>query len=443
MVSFAAGTKGIGFPAELRHEFDSSDNGAMNSLYGNNNNHDDDSEVESSANVPDSFEESSSEGDSQVDGDDEEGMDVTDQKTKEKKEIEKRLGRSETQTVRKLRILFLLTLLGVAIGVSVLVYLYTKDTEEDEFKNAYKGHGQKVLEAFQEDALQKMQALESLSTTITSHALEHNMTWPYIKVANSARLFGPYLRLADAAYLVLMPIVDSRQRAGWESHAKANLDWIEQDLAVAQEGQENNNNEAGDARRRELQYSTESQVSPYIKNYVGVDTSTGPWCVWWQVRECYSAANKLQISDRWAALIFLFSSFIQYAPIIENRFFVNFNRLAWKGFREQLNSIINGAATISQAVTYQPGLDIQSTRDFKFTQQLLQAGGGADYEAGEPLSYIDYPVFDNWSSNKKAVAVLSATIFWKSYFTGVLPEGVKVLAVIENNKGQSFTYQVE
>ena len=134
---------------------------------------------------------------------------------------------------------------------------------------------------------------------------------------------------------------------------------------------------------------------------------------------------------------------MQYAPVIENRWFVNFNRLAWKGFREQLSSILKGSATISAATSFQPGLDMQSTRDFKFTQELLQTGGSEKYEAGEPLSYIDYPVFDNWYSSKKAVAVLSATIFWKSYFTGILPEGVKVLAIVENNKGQSFTYKVE
>lgn len=330
------------------------------------------------------------------------GMDTADHKVKEKQEIEKRLGKSETDAVRKLRILFLLTLLGVAVASSVLVYLYTKDTEESEFESAYRGHGQKVIEAFQADSLQKMQALESLSTTITSHALTNNMTWPFVNVANSGRLFGPYLRLAEAAYLVLMPIVESRQRAGWESHVNSNLDWIEQDLQVAEE--------EGSARR-DLQYSSESQVSPYIKNYVGVDTSTGPWLVWWQ-----------------------------YAPVIENRWFVNFNRLAWKGFREQLSSVLKGSATISQAWTYEPGLDMQSTRDFKFTQQLLHAGGSENYVAGEPLSYIDYPVFDNWSRSKKAVAVLSATIFWKSYFTDILPEGVQLVAVIENNQGQSFTY---
>ena len=350
---------------------------------------------------------------------------------REKKVIEQRLGRNETNAVRKLRVLFLVTLFSVAVGSSVLVYLYTKNTEEKEFISAFKGHGQKVLEAFQDDSVQKMQALESLSSTITSSALEHNMTWPLVTVANSARLFGPYLRLADAASLVLMPIVGARQRAEWERHAQENQGWIEEDLGVS--------------ARRNLQYNTEAQMSPYIKNYVGVDTSTGPWCVWWQVSlSCLwlKVTDKEHLSFQHLTNVSIVF-FEQYAPVIENRWFINFNRLALKGFQDQLSSILSGSAAISPALTFEPGLDMQSTRDFRFTQQLLQAGGTEQYVAGEPLSYIDYPVFDNWSDSKKAVAVLSATIFWRSYLTGVLPENVKLIAVIENNKEQAFTYKIE
>lgn len=133
----------------------------------------------------------------------------------------------------------------------------------------------------------------------------------------------------------------------------------------------------------------------------------------------------------------------QYAPVIENRWFVNFNRLALKGFKSELESVKKGMATVSPTWTFEPGLTLQSTRDFKFTQDLLERGGQESYESGEPLSYIYYPIFDNWKETKKPVAVLSATIFWKSYFTGILPESVKVLAVVENSQGQTFTYEVE
>lgn len=195
-------------------------------------------------------------------------------KEHETNELEDKLGKDETKAVRNFRILFLASLIGVAVLSSVLVFVYTRNTEKQEFETTYKGHGRKVLEAFQEDSYRKMQALESLSSTITSYALDHNLTWPFVTVANSARVFGPYLSLADAAYLLMMPLVPTRQRADWEVYASNNLGWIDEDLAAAEDQRE---------RSRQLQYSTETEVSPYIKNYVGVDTSTGPWSVWWQV----------------------------------------------------------------------------------------------------------------------------------------------------------------
>ena len=97
----------------------------------------------------------------------------------------------------------------------------------------------------------------------------------------------------------------------------------------------------------------------------------------------------------------------QYAPVIVNTFFINFNRLAWKGFTEEVATVKNQEAIISSTWSFEPGLDLQSTRDFEFTNELLQAGGASQYGPGEPLSYIQYPVFDQFgpTSSRQTAAL--------------------------------------
>ena len=132
-----------------------------------------------------------------------------------------------------------------------------------------------------------------------------------------------------------------------------------------------------------------------------------------------------------------------YHPVIPNRWFVNFNRLASEGFPEQLEIVQQGKASLSETTTFEPGLDFQSTKDFDFTDELLQAGGRGRYGAGEPLSYISYPVFDSFDgANKTTAAVLIATTYWNSYFQGI-PDDVKgIVCVVSNSAGQAFTYQI-
>jgi len=156
-------------------------------------------------------------------------------------------------------------------------------------------------------------------------------------------------------------------------------------------------------------------ISRFIHNYVGIDTSTGPWTVWHQ-----------------------------YAPAISNRYFVNFNREAVGDFALEKQAIMKKQAVFSKAMTFVPGLDIQSTRDFSFMDQLLTSGKTGNYTAGEPVGFIYYPIFETVDEKTSdAVGVVMATVYWKSFFEGILSENMRgIVCVVENSKGQKFTYKV-
>jgi len=290
-----------------------------------------------------------------------------------------------------------------------------------------------------------MQALFSLSSSITSYAQDSQSEWPFVTLPNSAAELAPYLSLADAAALTIYPIVPPALRAEWELYSVRNQHWIEEDLEMMKatlrlgdSNNENNNSTTVEEPSSKttlvlIDYETEPPqpptntnhtITPYIKNYVGVDTSPGIWTPWWQ-----------------------------YYPVIANRWFVNFNQLAWAGFEQQVQTVQAGKATLSQTSAFQPGLDFQSTKDFDFFSELLQAGGGSGsegYLAGEPLSYISYPIFDqlpssssNTEASQEVAAVLTATVYWKTYFQGILANNVRgIVCVVSNSANQAFSYEI-
>lgn len=81
------------------------------------------------------------------------------------------LARKETRTVSCLRLVELFLLVSVALAVSLAVFLYTKQTEENDFEDVVEDHASKVMEAFRDNAQRRVQAVEGFSTDIKSRHL--------------------------------------------------------------------------------------------------------------------------------------------------------------------------------------------------------------------------------------------------------------------------------
>lgn len=322
-----------------------------------------------------------------------------DEHSSKKEALADSLARKETYAVCGLRMFMFGVLLVVAVVCSFLICTYTKRSEEQEFESEFTAQGLKFIGGFQGDSLRKLQALEALSRSITACTLESGSEWPFVTIPDSANHFQPYLSLADAASLLVMPIVPARLRSAWERYSIANQGWIDQDLEAQKQALElldlpeeasagnNATRRLADAYRsyeqdlhldnygRQLQINSdtlkqveEGTVSWYIKNYVGIDTSPGNWVVWWQ-----------------------------HAPVLPNRWFINFNRMAVPGFDKEVQAVTRKSAVVSSTWTFDRGVDFQSTRDLAFNANLLKArGNGGNYEPGEPVACIHYPIFDTY-----------------------------------------------
>lgn len=243
-------------------------------------------------------------------------------------------------------------------------------------------------------------------------------------IENSHEFLTPYLSLANAASIKVLPLVKARQRMAWELYARENQEWVGEDLYHRLESGGAGRHEGHSGARELLRYADDSAVSPYIKNYVGVDTSPTQWMPNWQ-----------------------------YTPVIQNKWFINFNQLADAQFyREVVSSVlIMGKAVISKTEYFEPGLDFQSTKDFDFIEELLAAGGNGRYQPGEPIAYIHYPVresLEHWDENKNStsqnpvVAIVSATVYWRTFLQNILPEDTNGITVVIKNNEQAFSYIV-
>jgi len=162
-----------------------------------------------------------------------------------------------------------------------------------------------------------------------------------------------------------------------------------------------------------LQTDFNDTITPYIKDYVGVDQSPGPWLAGWQ-----------------------------FAPAIPNTFLINLNRFASGNFAMLSESILNGRGAITLPWAIDPNGDLRADNEYGFVNQMLTASQGASYGLGEPLSCMYYPIFDTFSPRKpKVVATLEGMVYWRSYFERVLPEKVRgMVVVVKNNYNMSFTY---
>ena len=334
------------------------------------------------------------------------------------------LAKDETRAIRRLKLGMVVFLLCVAGAIAGIVYAFTNNVQQSEFEAEFLEQGTKLVSGFSSDSFQKMQALDGLSRALNLH----NESWPFVTIPNSHDFFQPFLSLANAASIKILPIVQARQRIEWVEHVDATKGWVEQDLKRIKEQQQGLSKDGGrnlqsiddeedDSTSSSNTYGSvdSERVSPFIKNYAGVDTSPELWLPWWQ-----------------------------YAPVIEDRWFVNFNQLADSEFYSDFQIMSQTKnAIIAKTESYLPGLDFQSTRDFTFLQQLLAAGGYGQYEPGEPIGFIHYPVFRSVETNDEIVAVITATVYWKTYFQDILPDSAKgVICVVENDV-QTFTYKID
>jgi hypothetical protein len=111
-------------------------------------------------------------------------------------------------------------MLFTAIGVSLATFYYSRFMEEDSFEAQFDSVAVVTLKSFVEAVESNLKAVDSLSSSITSHALNSGETFPNVTVPDW-EVKGATLRVqTDGMYLFWLPLVTDEDRAGYEEYTK-------------------------------------------------------------------------------------------------------------------------------------------------------------------------------------------------------------------------------
>jgi hypothetical protein len=103
-----------------------------------------------------------------------------------------------------------------------------------------------------------------------------------------------------------------------------------------------------------------------------------------------------------------------------------------------------GQAVIDLAMNLAPEVGYDTRDYFSTILARSQYRYKVQEYLGDPTSSFSYPVFDSFDlENRKVVAILGSTLYWRLYFTDVLSDAQGIVCVLENSRNQTFSYQID
>ena len=62
----------------------------------------------------------------------------------------------------------------------------------------------------------------------------------------------------------------------------------------------------------------------------------------------------------------------------------------------------------------------------------------------DPITFLAYPVFDSFQPNREVAGVLALNVYWRRFFTQILPESANgYICIIENSYNQTLAYRLD
>ena len=113
-------------------------------------------------------------------------------------------------------------MLVTAIGVSLATFYYSRSVEAESFEGEFTSVAGVTLRSFVQAVESKLSAMDSVSSGVTSHALNSGETFPNVTLPDW-EVKGATLRVqTDGIYLFWLPLVTDENRKGFEEYTKLN-----------------------------------------------------------------------------------------------------------------------------------------------------------------------------------------------------------------------------
>ncbi|CAB9504323.1 Receptor-type guanylate cyclase gcy [Seminavis robusta] len=309
------------------------------------------------------------------------------------------LAHEENRWVFWLRFLTTMVLLSVAIAVCLVVYFQGRASEQNDFEQDFSDLGDKLVTSFESLVDQRFGIIENFAMGETSYA---NGSWPFVTPPDFFLRAGSLVMLCQLMFIVLVPKVTFDQRPQWDQYVQQNMAWKKEALAF-QEGIPVEQVNAPDG------------IFPVMMNfhYGGPpkpQDGPGPFHPMWNT----FPVNNVSIGN-----VDIYADTFQQ-PAIDAAY----------------NS---GKPSFGKTEDFWQVSEEEKVQFYYF----LHAFDHVQYR-DDPIATMYYPIFDGYGQDKEVVASFLCTVYWRTYFDGLLPPGSDgIIVILENTCGQQYTYQVD
>ena len=362
---------------------------------------------------------------------------LADKKTRYAQKERQTLARTEDKAVRSLRILVVLILFITAVLVSVAVYFYTSNDEEDDFEVEFAAQAARIMEQFHDSVEKTLQAMDAMSVATTSYAMSSELGFPRVTVPDfvfrgvSARV------LSEAFFIMWSPLVTDETRGDWEAY-------------TVQTGLQNHQKafvtESLMRSQQDAEYDIDFQIPDIDTSQVSGTAADFRPQIWKTEEEGFGGFEYKEPGSGPYLPIWQVTPTPPLPAIMNNNIFDAPALAAPTNATFQSGKACIGPFTVPDFQTEEAQEVARNQFDaFVF---LSQYRGDQESFEGDPISPMIYPVFDSLMSTSvqepSIAGVFSILFYWRLYFNNILPEGMDgVIVVLENTQGQVFTYQLD
>lgn len=331
------------------------------------------------------------------------------------------LARRENRGVIRMRGLVFLVLFGTAALISTGTYVLTRHDQEIDFQKAFTADATKIIESFNKAVERRLESIDALSVSITTFAHDSGSTFPNVTISDFAIRGSNTRVLSDSTIIHYHPVVTEKTRKGWEAYQIENRGQFASSLATEMTMMKRQDVQLSNRGERRLQNFTKFNDELVVGSANGTlsvaPNASGPYLPLWQISPVTPTPSIININVLWN-------------PIVRGVY---------------LETMKTGQAVIEAASNLNGENLGNAGALWRLALSMSQYRNGLEEYLGDPASAVGYPVFDSFDpDNRTVVGVIGTNFYWRLYFKNVLPPNSKgIVCVLENTKGQKFTYRVD
>jgi class 3 adenylate cyclase len=349
---------------------------------------------------------------------------------------QRQLAAKEIQTVRRIKLFVVTSLLVLTTSVALGAYFLSANQEFWDFEAQYQEDATKLLQTVGKNLVLTLSAADAFTVSITSLAATTNQSWPFVVVPDFAVRAEKIRTLANAILVNTYPIVAPEERAEWEDFtARTGKAQVDESIAAIADY---DGIDYWPIVTNYTLFNVLHDYSEYDKpeaeqGRVGTDLP-GPWMPMWQTQ-----------------------------PTIAYDAPYNWDLTSVPNTATMSTSSMDVVRTTHRAVLTEAYLISYPDDEERLAEDMIEAEWIASYlppgeEPMEPISDIFYPIIANANENievhtttaahtdetdDEVVGIFSVSVYWRDMIKNILPQGSNgLMAVFENPCNPSFTYEI-